>query len=227
MKRVDIPELLDSGACSPEDVQTSLRDITRVNRWFGGVATSQKLIEEVARVTGRRHFSILEVAAGTGEVSHLVREKLAQRGIELDITLLDRAWSHLPKRGGAIVADALALPFRDSAFDLVSCNLFAHHLAPDALASFVREGMRVSRRAVLINDVVRHPLHLALVYAGFPLMRSAISRADGVASVRRAYVPEELRQIISSGAEPAVRVEISRHFLFRMGAVVWKGPIAD
>jgi ubiquinone/menaquinone biosynthesis C-methylase UbiE len=136
MKRVDIPELLDSDACSPADVQTSLRDISRINRWFGGVATTQALIEQVARVTGLRRFSLLEVAAGTGEVSHIVREKLARRGIALDITLLDRAWSHLPKRGCAIVADALALPFRDAAFDLVSCNLFAHHLEPDALAQF-------------------------------------------------------------------------------------------
>lgn len=227
MKRVDIPEFLDSDACSPEDVQTSLRDISLVNRWFGGVDTSQALIEQVARATGLRHFSLLEVAAGTGEVSHIVREKLARRGISLDITLLDRAWSHLPKRSGAIAADALALPFLDSAFDLVSCNLFAHHLDPAALSRFSRESLRVTRRAVLINDLVRNPLHLALVYAGFPLMRSAISRADGVASVRRAYVPEELREIISSGAERGVRVDISRHFLFRMGAVVWKEAIAD
>jgi hypothetical protein len=79
----------------------------------------------------------------------------------------------------------------------------------------------------LINDLVRHPLHLALVYAGFPLMRSAISRADGVASVHRAYVPKELGQIISSAADFVPRVDISRHFLFRMGAIVWKGPVAD
>lgn len=227
MKRVDIPELLDSDACSPEDAQASLRDIGRVNRWFGGIATTQWLIEQVSRSTRLRHFSLLEVAAGTGEVSKIVRKNLARRGITLDITLLDRAWSHLPKSGGAVVADALALPFRAQAFDLVSCNLFAHHLDPAELSRFVREALRVSRHAVLINDLVRSPLHLALVYAGFPLMRSAISRADGAASVRRAYVPEELRQIISAGAEPAPRVDISRHFLFRMGAIVWKEAIAN
>ena len=227
MKRVDTPELLDSDACSPEDVQQSLRDLGRINRWFGGVATTQALIDRVASATGLRHFSLLEVAAGTGEVSQIVRKRLARRGITLDVTLLDRAWSHLPKSqlsrpGGAIVADALALPFRDSAFDLVSCNLFAHHLEPDALARFAAEALRVSSRAVLINDLVRHPLHLALVYSGFPLMRSAISRADGVASVRRAYVPEEMREIVLGGVGPARKVEMSRHFLFRMGVIVWK-----
>jgi len=80
----------------------------------------------------------------------------------------------------------------------------------------------VSRCAVLINDLVRHPLHLALVYAGFPLMRSYVSRADGVASVRRAYVPEEMREILSDGVQLAGKVEISRHYLFRMGVIGWK-----
>ena len=219
---MDTPEILDSDACPPEEVQTSLRDIGRVNRWFGGVATTQFLIEQAARVTGLREFSMLEVAAGTGEVSGIVRDRLARRGITVHVTLLDRAWSHLPKGSGAIVADALALPFPDSAFDLVSCNLFAHHLEPSALARFAAEAFRVSRRAALINDLVRHPLHLALVYAGFPLMRSAVSRADGVASVRKAYVPEEMHNILESCAKPAPHVEISRHFLFRMGAIAWR-----
>jgi hypothetical protein len=222
MKRVDTPEILDSDACPPEEVQTSLRDLGRVNRWFGGVATTQALIEQIARVTGLREFSMLEVAAGTGEVSGIVRQRLARRGITVHVTLLDRAWSHLPKNSGAIVADALALPFLDSAFDLVSCNLFAHHLEPGALARFAAEALRVGRRAVLINDLVRHPLHLALVYAGFPLMRSYVSRVDGVASVRRAYVPQEMREILESCTKPSPRVDISRHLLFRMGAIVWK-----
>jgi hypothetical protein len=64
---------------------------------------------------------------------------------------------------------------------------------------------------------------VALVYAGFPLMRSYVSRVDGLASVRRAYVPAEMRQILCSRSERATRVEISRHFLFRMGVIAWKG----
>jgi len=60
------------------------------------------------------------------------------------------------------------------------------------------------------------------VYAGFPLMRSYVSRADGVASVRRAYVPEEMREILMGGGQLAGKVELSRHYLFRMGVIVWR-----
>lgn len=125
------------------------------------------------------------------------------------------------------MADAFALPFGDGAFDLVSCCLFAHHLSPQQLAQFVREGLRVSRRALLINDLVRHPLHLALAFAGFPIMHSRVAWMDGLTSVRRAYIPDEIQCMISSAFSSDVsllrpRVEIARHHLFRMGVIVWK-----
>ncbi len=222
MQRISTPEILDSEDCPPGEVEASLRDISRINRWFGGVATTRKLIERVAAATGRKHFSVLEVAAGFGEVPKVAGQQLARQGITLDVTHLDRVRSHLLPGNHAVVGDALALPFPDGSFDLVSSSLFAHHLEPAELARFASEALRVSRCAVLINDLIRHPLHLALVYAGFPLMRSYVSRSDGVASVRRAYVPEEMRQALSTSAHPAARVEISRHFLFRMGVIVWK-----
>jgi len=222
MQRVSTQEILDSDACPPVEVETSLRDLCRINRWFGGIATTRRLIERVASTTGQKRFAVLEVAAGFGEVSKIAGRQLAHKGITLDVTDLDRVRTHLLRGNRAVVADALALPFQDGSFDLVSCSLFAHHLEPAELARFTNEALRVSRCAVLINDLVRHPLHVALVYAGFPLMRSYVSRVDGLASVRRAYVPDEMRQILSSGTETAARVEISRHFLFRMGVIAWK-----
>ncbi len=222
MLRISTPEILDSDDCPPAEVETSLRDISRINRWFGGVATTRRLIERVASATGSKNFTILEVAAGFGEVPRIAAQQLSHHGITLDVTYLDRMPSHLLPGKRAVVADALALPFPDNSFDLVSCSLFAHHLEPDELARFTGEALRVSRRAVLINDLIRHPLHLAFVYAGFVLMRSYVSRVDGVASVRRAYVPAEMRQILSAGIGPGNRIEISRHFLFRMGVIAWK-----
>ena len=180
------------------------------------------MIERVASATGAKTFSVLEVGAGFGEVPRLAAQQLMRTGITLEVTDLDRVRTHLLTGNRAVVADALALPFPDCSFDLVSCSLLAHHLEPADLARFAAEALRVARCAVLINDLVRHPLHLALVYAGFPLMRSYVSRVDGLASVRRAYVPDEMRRILASAAKPAPRVEISRHFLFRMGVIAWK-----
>jgi len=222
MQRTNSEEILDSKDCPAGETQTSLRDLCRINRWFGGVATTRKLLERIVSVTGLKRLSLLEVAAGLGEVPRGAATRLARHGISLDITDLDRVSSHLQRGHRALVADALALPFPDASFDVVSCSLFVHHLQPEEVKRFAIEALRVSRQAVLINDLIRHPLHLGLVYAGFPLMRSYVSRVDGVASVRRAYIPEEIRAMLADGIPAAGKVEISTHYLFRMGIVVWK-----
>jgi len=224
MKRVTIPELLDTDSGTAAEIAAAVSDLDRINRWFGGVAATQSLIERVAGQLDARSLSLVEVAAGSGSVPQMACLRLRQSGICLETTLLDRSASHL--RSGAlngttaVVGDALSLPFQDGSFDLVSSCLFVHHLAPEELVAFIKEGLRVCRHAVLINDLIRHPLHLALVYAGLPLFRSRLTHHDAPASVRQAYSPAEMHELLRR--TNAARVEMHRYFLFRMGFVVWK-----
>jgi ubiquinone/menaquinone biosynthesis C-methylase UbiE len=220
MKRIPTAELLDTDAGTPEEIAGSLADLRMINRRFGGRETTRRMVERVALGTHRNSLSLLEVASGSGDVPRGTRDLLGARGIRLEITLLDRVASHVGNGGRSIVGDALALPFRDASFDLVGCGLFAHHLSPEQVVRFVDEGLRVCRRAVLINDLVRHPLHLAMVYAATPLYRSRLTRHDAPASVRQAYTPEEMHDILRRTS--AARVEIERYYLFRMGVIAWK-----
>ena len=220
MKRVVIPELLDTDAGTAEEVQATLADLRFFNRWFGGIATSIRLLQRVARETGSSKLSMLDVAAASGDVAQTARAQLEGIGIELEITLLDRSRAHLNNGARAVVGDALRLHFRDSSFDVVGCGLFAHHLEPEDVVQFVNEALRVCRSAAIINDLVRHPLHLTLVYAGLPIYRGRMTRNDAPASVWRAYTPEEMINMLRNTR--ASRVEISRHYLFRMGVIAWK-----
>jgi ubiquinone/menaquinone biosynthesis C-methylase UbiE len=222
MKRRPTIELLDRDSGTPDEIESSLRDLQSFNERLGGVSTTRDLIHAVGARTGKKHFSLLEIAAGTGFVPVQASRELKSKGIEVDITLSDRALTHLPRNGNAhkVAADALNLPFSDSAFDLVSCTLFLHHLAPDEVVKFARESLRVSRLAVLVNDLVRNPLHLALAYAGVPIYRSRITRNDAPASVKQAYSIEEMSRFFRTSA--AAKVEAQKHFLFRMGVIAWK-----
>lgn len=224
MQRVVIPELLDTGSGTSADVASALSDLRHINLWFGGIAATQSMIAQVARRLGVSSLSLLEVAAGAGYVPQAASTRMLKLGVQLRVTLLDRACSHLKNRSGngipAVAGDALALPFADASFDLVGCCLFAHHLEPPELLQFVNEGLRVCRAAVIINDLVRQPIHLALAYVSLPLYRSRITHHDAPASVRRAYTIEEMHQMLQQTA--ASRVEIEPHPLFRMGAVAWK-----
>jgi ubiquinone/menaquinone biosynthesis C-methylase UbiE len=220
MKRVVIPELLDTDSGSPAEIAAALSDLNRINRWFGGISTTTSMIRLVTQEMGLHSLSLLDVAAGSGYVSEKARRKLVRDGIELEVTLLDRAPSHLVNGNRAVAGDVLAIPFRDASFDLVGSVIFLHHLSPDQVIQSVNEALRVCRTAALINDLVRHPIHLALVYAGLPLFRSHITHHDAPASVRQAYTEAEMRELLKQTS--AARVEIRSHYLFRMGVIVWK-----
>jgi ubiquinone/menaquinone biosynthesis C-methylase UbiE len=221
MQRKVIAELLDDDLGTPGEIAAALADLRHINDWFGGTRATISLLRQVAREHGGRELRVLEVGAGAGDAPLAAQRGLAREGVDLQVTLLDRISSHLPAHGAAsIVADALHLPFHDNAFDVVLCCLFAHHLEPHVLQLFVGEALRVCRRAVLINDLIRSRMHLALVYMGLPLFRSRITWHDAPASVRRAYTVDEIRELLSPF--PEQRMEITRHYLYRMGVLVWK-----
>ena len=223
MKRVVVAELLDTDAGTPREVATSLRDLRMFNRWFGGVHTMSSLLRRVARQCGLKELSWVDVAGGEGYIATRTQLSLARSGITARPVILDRAATHLGVLHPAVCGDALALPFRDNSFDAVGCSLFLHHLEPEQIVRFAREGLRVARHAFLIHDLQRHPLHLALGYLGLPLYRSRITRHDALASVRRAYTAEEIRKMLEQ-VTAARNIEIRKFYLYRMGVIVWKQP---
>ena len=222
MKRTPSAELLDTDAGTPGEIARSLADLRRINRWFGGTATMQALVRRVAHETGARELSVLDVASGSGDIPLSIKANLARHGIRLRVTVMDRAAGHLASQNGArrVAGSATVLPFADESFDVVSSSLFVHHLSPEEVRTAVHDWLRVCRTAVLINDLRRAWTHLALVYAGFPLYSSRLTRNDGPASVRQAYTMPELSDLVQQAG--AARVDVSRHYLYRMSVIAWK-----
>jgi 2-polyprenyl-3-methyl-5-hydroxy-6-metoxy-1,4-benzoquinol methylase len=223
LKRVPQREVLDGDTETLDAVLESLGDLRLVNRWFGGVHTTAFLLRRAMNAFNLRSASVLEVAAGDGYTITQAAERLKRKeNLDVNPLCLDQRELHRQAHccEQAVVGNALKLPFPAESFDFVSCGLFVHHLAPAEVIAFVNGALTVARRAVLINDLRRSSLHLALVYAGMPMFRSPISRFDSVASVKQAYTPEELRNLMRQ--TNAAGTEICMRYLFRMGAIVWK-----
>ncbi len=68
MRRVIVAELLDDDLGTPAEVAQSLRDLQRINSWFGGTRTTVRLLQRVAETTGCRVLILLGVGSGGGDV---------------------------------------------------------------------------------------------------------------------------------------------------------------
>lgn len=225
MRRVPVAELLDSDSGTPQEVAESLDDLRWFNRYFGGSHTTSALLRQVAVKTGLKSFEYLDVAAASADGAMRARSELMENGVRMNVTLLDRSPRHFPAatdrpRVAAVAGDALQLPFADRSFDVVGSSLFLHHLEQAEVGPYFRESLRVSRVAVIVNDLVRSRFHWLTALAGRPLYRSRLTRHDAPASVRRAYVREELEPILHNLG--ASRIEWSKHYFCRMGLILWR-----
>jgi len=105
-------------------------------------------------------WRVLDVATGGGHTA-LAFAPHVREVVATDITkeMLEAAERHIRASGATNVrfqeADAMALPFEDASFDLVTCRVAPHHF-PDC-AQFVRECARVVRPGgivAVIDNVV-------------------------------------------------------------------------
>ncbi|HET7341637.1 MAG TPA: class I SAM-dependent methyltransferase [Methylomirabilota bacterium] len=103
---------------------------------------------------------VLDVATGGGHTA-LAFAGLAREVVAYDLTeeMLRAARGFLRERGGAaafVAGDVALLPFRDGAFDVVTCRIAAHHFAD--VAGAVREVRRVLRPggSFLLQDILGH-----------------------------------------------------------------------
>jgi hypothetical protein len=221
-------EWLDEDAGAPSEVASALRSLRFVNRWFGGNRVHRLLLQQAASAQGNlpaRSLTVLEVAAGRAAALAAAAAALHRKGTVLHATLLDRRTSHLPKTWPPhlpaptlLTGDALALPLPDNSVDIVSCCLFLHHLDPQQAAAFLQEAIRVSRVAVLINDLERTRTHYALARAFALVDPSRLSRHDGPVSVRQAHSAPELRALLTATGR---KWQLHRRFLYRHAAILW------
>ncbi len=106
-----------------------------------------------------------------------------------------------------LVSDGLSLPFPDGAFGVVACNSVLHH-ARDA-ARLLQEIFRVATpaAAVLVRDL-RRPARLWLRWHLWRHGRhySGLMRRLFEDSVRAAYTPDELRNLLLKSPRNGARV---------------------
>jgi SAM-dependent methyltransferase len=204
-RATEVRELLD-GPLPAADLRATLDDLDRLNTWFGGYALTLARIRRVAdRLPRGRRLVVVDVGGGRGDLAVRIARWARRAGRPACVIVLDRdpAMLALARRRttrypeiALLCADATALPLLASAADVAVVALTLHHLAPDeAMAALT--AMTGVARVVIVNDLLRTPSALALVWLATRALRlHPVSRHDGPMSVRRAYSADELTALV-------------------------------
>ena len=225
--RIDTPELLDLGHGTPQDVRANLDEMWRINRYLGGFrALTAHLYPRLAAVSGPA--SVLDLGTGAGEAARAIAQWGRRRDCPVRVLAVDWTARHLDVARHTLGqtpdvtllrADATRLPLAAESVDYVISTLFLHHFAPEAVIRLLRSAFATARRGMIMSDLVRGWLPWAAFRLATPVFaRHYLTRHDGLLSVRRAYTPDELRELADAAGLREARVHT--HFPWRMTLVV-------
>ncbi len=195
--RKQIPELMDDPAIDANEHLRALAGLSRLN-WLSGSAGLLWAPIYALYQQARRPLRILDVATGSGDVPARLVQKARRHGVQLEVSGCDVSSTAVSTAsvccptGHFFVHDVLREPLPE-AYDVVICSLFLHHLSEEQAVLLLQRMQAAATQIVLVNDLVRSPLNLSLVWVATRLVtRSKVVRFDGPASVRSAFTTKEV-----------------------------------
>lgn len=231
--RSDEAELLDATVSDPAELAENFRDIRRVNQLLGGTSIILRHLPRMLdTIPDTQPVTLLDLATGSCDIPLAISRWATRRGRTIAITASDFSDDILALASEEItdhpeitlaLHDARTVPLPDKHFDIVLCSLSLHHFSPDDAVKVLREMDRLARVGFILNDLRRDRLGYASAWIASRLTtRNRLTRNDAPLSVRRAYTPDELEDLLRrAGVHDAT---VSTHAWFRMAAVKIGAP---
>ncbi|HWF18107.1 MAG TPA: methyltransferase domain-containing protein [Verrucomicrobiae bacterium] len=194
----------------PAEIADGYAMLGRVNRFFSFTSPFQHYLPKMLGEERCRSLSLLDLGAGDGSLGDELSRWATGRGWEWRFINLDLNQQAMRLNPGAkwVAASALRLPFCDQAFDVVVASQMTHHLISeeDACLHF-QEAWRVTRQALLLNDLHRNVVLYSALWVLLRLFRFPEHfRNDGLLSVQRSWRVGEWRALAKNAGIPNARV---------------------
>jgi SAM-dependent methyltransferase len=234
MKRSDEKEMMDLPGNPRDLLKGDLRNLQIINRWLGNYRCIKVGLNYFLREQNLRRISLLDVGTGGGDVPAMLVRWLTRRKVRSALVALEpEAFSAALAVAHAgsfpeiavVRADGALPPFRANSFDFVLASQVLHHFPAEMIVSLLREWSKLARRAIIISDLVRHPIaYHGIRWTTRLLTRNAMTRNDAPLSVRRAFTMAEWRDLLRRAGIGKIRT--FRVFPFRVLALVSLGERA-
>lgn len=226
-------EIMDDFSITDNRIDDALDELSLINKFLGGnlifkrafkylINTSRK---SNAASASKYHLSVLDVGAGGAEYFYILNNKAYQiNWINIDLNIRACRYEKNRQPGNyTVCSNALYLPFKDKAFDVVHASLFLHHFKENDIIRLLQAFMSLSRQGIVINDLRRN----ILAYLGIKLLTALFSRSqmvknDGPLSVKRGFIKTELVKFLQAAG--IKKYIIKRKWAFRWMIII---PVSE
>jgi 2-polyprenyl-3-methyl-5-hydroxy-6-metoxy-1,4-benzoquinol methylase len=212
------PEIMDSDNVSETDRAAFHRDLALIHKLLGNL---KSVLRRIGHTTDPVR-SIIDIGCGDGAVLAQLRDAVGAQVTGIDLRPPDKDVHGVPILQRDATCDAL--PPADVAISLLTL----HHLTDGQVVSVIRNAARSCRRLICL-DLVRHPLPFVLFTAFIgPLIHKAAAD-DGRQSIRRAFKPAELRELVASalqGTGATFEHEVSPYYAKQIVDIRFEGSPA-
>ena len=196
------PELMDLPQPVTPELESDLRNLRQLNRWFGSYALTTHFLRRW--IQPGAPLRVLDLATGSGDLPRLVIDYAREVGASVTVDAVDQQSSTLEIARGLSAnypeidfKQGDALSFGEAGqYDIVLSSLALHHFDEAAAVRMLERCRLLSRKFVLVSDLRRGRLATVGVYLLTALIyREPMTRTDARLSAERAFSFREFRAL--------------------------------
>jgi 2-polyprenyl-3-methyl-5-hydroxy-6-metoxy-1,4-benzoquinol methylase len=204
-KRSNQEELMDNLDLDKRVLKLALKDISLVNKLLGGNTITLNAIKRIINCNPKAHYKITDIGCGSGamlrEVALFCRKNhynVSLVGIDMNSKSLDIAEEFsedFPEITYKNLNIFQAEP-KDIETDILLCTLTLHHFKTEDIERFVKTFVKISSKAIIINDLQRSKLAYLLFHLFSRIfLKTQLARIDGLISIKRGFKKQDLQHI--------------------------------
>ncbi len=191
---------MDDFSISDESIDCALIELEKINKFLGGNRASIEGLKKIYGYSLPNQLNILDIGGGKSDIFFsLIKNNTNVKLINIDKNF--RA-AECSQRNNplltAVSADAFNLPVKDKSVDISHASLFCHHFNENELTNILAEMNRVSKKAIIINDLRRSLFALIGIRVLTKLFsKSEMVKNDAPLSVKKGFVKSEILSVLS------------------------------
>lgn len=237
MKKIDTStrtmsyEIMDDFELQGDELENTLRDLDKINKWLGGnKITLQGVKELLQSYPGEKPVHIVDVGCGNGtmlrEIATWGRStnyKMKLTGIDANphaIGIAERTSEYFPEIEYK-AQNIFSENFKRQKFDIILCTLTLHHFKDEEIEQILNDFYRQASLGVVINDLHRSKQAYVLFKAFCKVfINNKIAKEDGLTSILRGFKKKDLKKFASG--LPAKNQRIKWKWAYRYQWIITK-----